>query len=141
MAADDFRLSLDVKLVGNRGNSGIQFRSEALPDGEMRGYQADVGAGWWGKLYEENGRGLLVDKSGEQFVKAGEWNHYEISARGQPHSHLDQRPIVRRLAGPIRRATRHFRLAIALGRRHRGALQEPAAGVECRRRRNGAAGQ
>ena len=82
LAAEDFRLSLDVKLVDNRGNSGIQFRSEALPDGEMRGYQADIGAGWWGKLYEENRRGLLVDKSGEQFVKAGEWNHYEISAVG-----------------------------------------------------------
>jgi len=82
ITADDFRLSLDVKLVDNRGNSGIQFRSEALPDGEMRGYQADIGVGWWGKLYEENRRGLLVDKSGEKFVKPGEWNHYEISAAG-----------------------------------------------------------
>ena len=80
MAADDFHLSLDVKLVGNRGNSGIQFRSEDLPDGEMRGYQADIGAGWWGKLYEENRRGLLTKDSGEQHVKPGEWNHYEISA-------------------------------------------------------------
>ena len=65
MVAEDFRLRLKVKLVGNEGNSGIQFRSEALPDGEMKGYQADVGPGWWGKLYEENGRGLLWPKSGE----------------------------------------------------------------------------
>ncbi|HEY1600790.1 MAG TPA: PVC-type heme-binding CxxCH protein [Pirellulales bacterium] len=82
MAADDFRLSFDVKLVDNRGNSGAQFRSEALPDGEMRGYQADIGAGWWGKLYEENRRGLLSQESGEKHVKSGEWNHYEIAAAG-----------------------------------------------------------
>ena len=30
----------------------------------MKGYQADVGPGWWGKLYEENGRGLLWDEVG-----------------------------------------------------------------------------
>jgi putative membrane-bound dehydrogenase-like protein len=82
MTAEDFRLSLDVKLTKNQGNSGIQFRSEALPEGEMRGYQADIGSGWWGKLYEENRRGLLWDKSGEAFVKPGEWNHYEIVADG-----------------------------------------------------------
>ena len=58
----DFRLTLKVKLTPNKENSGIQFRSEPLPDGEMKGPQADVGAGWWGKLYEENGRGLLVEQ-------------------------------------------------------------------------------
>ena len=82
MAAGDFRLTVKVKLVNNEGNSGIQFRSEALPDGEMKGYQADVGPGWWGKLYEENGRALLWDKSGEAHVKKGEWNEYEVVAKG-----------------------------------------------------------
>ncbi len=82
IAAEDFRLTLQVKLKANEGNSGVQFRSEALPDGEMKGYQADVGPGWWGKLYEENGRALLWDKSGEEFVKPGEWNAYEIVAKG-----------------------------------------------------------
>jgi 3-keto-disaccharide hydrolase/FG-GAP-like repeat len=48
----------------------------------VKGYQADVGAGWWGKLYEENGRGLLWDKSGETHVKNGDWNKYEIIAVG-----------------------------------------------------------
>ncbi len=38
--------------------------------------------GWWGKLYEELGRGILWDKSGEEFVKPGEWNTYEIVAIG-----------------------------------------------------------
>jgi len=82
MTADNFRLSFDVKLVGNQGNSGVQFRSEALPEGEVRGYQADIGVGWWGKLYEENRRGLLWKQSGEAHVKNGEWNHYEIEAIG-----------------------------------------------------------
>jgi putative membrane-bound dehydrogenase-like protein len=82
MTAGDFRLRLKVKLVPNKENSGIQFRSEPLPDGEMKGPQADIGAGWWGKLYEENGRGLLWDKSGEKHVKVDDWNDYEIVATG-----------------------------------------------------------
>jgi putative membrane-bound dehydrogenase-like protein len=79
---DDFHFKCQVKLVKNEGNSGIQFRSEALPDGEVKGYQADIGVGWWGKLYEEHGRGLVWDKSGEEFLKPGEWNTYEIIASG-----------------------------------------------------------
>jgi putative membrane-bound dehydrogenase-like protein len=82
MTASDFKLSLKVKLVPDSGNSGVQFRSQALPDGEMKGPQADIGEGWWGKLYEENGRGLLWKKSGESFVKKNDWNTYEIVARG-----------------------------------------------------------
>ena len=94
----DFRLTVQVKLVANEGNSGIQFRSDPLPGGEVKGYQADVGVGWWGKVYEENGRGLLWDKSGEPFVKPGEWNTYEVvaigpkirtSLNGQPCATLD----------------------------------------------------
>lgn len=81
LSAANFKFSVEVKLVDNAGNSGIQFRSHAH-DGEVSGYQADVGAGWWGKLYEEHGRRLLWDKSGEEHVKLGEWNRYEIVARG-----------------------------------------------------------
>ena len=82
LAAGDFRLTLRVKLVRNEGNSGIQFRSQSLPEGEVKGDQADVGRDWWGKLYEENGRGLLWPKSGEEHVVPGEWNAYEIVAEG-----------------------------------------------------------
>ena len=78
----DFKFSCDVLLVKNEGNSGIQFRSEELPNGEVKGYQADIGAGWWGKVYEEHGRALLWDKSGEAHIKPGEWTHYEIEAYG-----------------------------------------------------------
>lgn len=82
LSVGDFRLELDVKLASDEGNSGVQIRSQPLAGGEMKGYQADIGPGWWGKLYEENGRALLESKGGEQFVKKGEWNHYEIVAAG-----------------------------------------------------------
>ena len=81
LSAADFHFTVEVKLERNEGNSGIQFRSQ--PAGhEVKGYQADVGVGWWGKLYEELGRGLLWDQSGEAHVKKGEWNVYEIEAVG-----------------------------------------------------------
>jgi len=71
-----------MKLVPNKENSGIQFRSENLPDGEMRGPQADAGEGWWGKLYEESGRGLIWKESGEKYLKKDDWNDYVIEAKG-----------------------------------------------------------
>jgi putative membrane-bound dehydrogenase-like protein len=80
LAAENFKLSVKVKLVPNAGNSGIQFRSEPLPEGEMRGPQADIGAGWWGKLYEENGRALIEPVGGEKLVKPDEWNDYAVEA-------------------------------------------------------------
>ncbi|MBI3267662.1 MAG: VCBS repeat-containing protein [Planctomycetes bacterium] len=82
LAVADFRLTLRVKLTPDAANSGIQFRTEALADGEVKGPQADVGAGWWGKLYEEGGRGLLWRASGERHVLPGEWNLYEVVAVG-----------------------------------------------------------
>jgi putative membrane-bound dehydrogenase-like protein len=81
MSVEDFHLTVEVKLVGNAGNSGIQFRSQPTEEG-IKGYQADIGAGWWGKLYEEEGRALLWDKSGEEHVKLNEWNKYEVKAQG-----------------------------------------------------------
>lgn len=82
LAVEDFRLTLEVKLTPNSENSGIQFRSRPIEDGQMHGYQADIGAGWWGKLYHEHGRALLWDQPGDQHVKQNDWNHYEIIAVG-----------------------------------------------------------
>jgi putative membrane-bound dehydrogenase-like protein len=82
MTLQNFRLRLKVRLVPNKENSGVQFRSEALPNGDVKGYQADIGQGWWGKLYEEHGRELLVKKDQEQYVKVDDWNDYEIIAVG-----------------------------------------------------------
>lgn len=81
LTARDFHLKLETKLVGDAGNSGIQFRSQAQGH-EVSGYQADIGKGWWGKLYEEHGRALLSGESGEQHVKLNDWNSYEIVAVG-----------------------------------------------------------
>jgi putative heme-binding domain-containing protein len=83
----DFRLTAEIKLVPNGGNSGFQVRSVPVEGGEARGCQADVGAGWWGKLYEESGRGLLFPAKGQEFdgdkfVKKEDWNTYEIVAVG-----------------------------------------------------------
>ncbi|HZV36030.1 MAG TPA: PVC-type heme-binding CxxCH protein, partial [Verrucomicrobiae bacterium] len=80
MALDNFRLILKIKLTPNKENSGIQFRSERFGDYEMRGPQADVGLGWWGKLYEENGRAILSNKPGDPYVNVDDWNTYEILA-------------------------------------------------------------
>ena len=38
----NFELRFKYRLVG--GNSGIQFRSQAIPDWDTRGYQADIDA-------------------------------------------------------------------------------------------------
>ena len=78
----DFRLICEVKLTPNSANSGIQFRSEPFGEFEMKGCQADMGQGWWGKLYEESGRALLASKPGDAFVKKEDWNTYEILAVG-----------------------------------------------------------
>jgi putative heme-binding domain-containing protein len=82
LAVGDFRLIVEVKLAPNAGNSGIQFRSSAEPNGEVKGYQADIGVGWWGKLYEEHGRALLGKENSDQHVKKDDWNTYEIVAVG-----------------------------------------------------------
>jgi len=80
----DFYLSVDVKLTPDNRNAGIQFRSRKTDAaGQAHGYQADVGAGVWGKLYHEHGRGKLDwNNRAAKAVERGEWNRYEILAVG-----------------------------------------------------------
>ena len=80
----DFYLVVDVKLTPDDRNAGIQFRSKkANASGQAVGYQADVGAGVWGKLYHEHGRGKLDwNDNATGAVKPGDWNRYEILAVG-----------------------------------------------------------
>jgi len=84
----DFILRLQVKLVDNKGNSGVQFRSKRVPppSHEVSGYQADIAQGWWGKLYDESRRNKVMagptDEVLKKAVKLGEWNDYEIEAIG-----------------------------------------------------------
>lgn len=87
----NFVLRLKFKLEGKEGfvNGGVQVRSQRVsnPAFEMSGYQADMGDGWWGALYDESRRNkVLVKPSDEVIAKAlkrGEWNDYEVRCQGQ----------------------------------------------------------
>ena len=81
----DFVLHADMKLRNH--NSGIQFRSERLPDYVVTGYQADAGeSNYWGNIYEEKGtRATMVDgwaAGGKDVVDLKGWNTYEIRCQG-----------------------------------------------------------
>ena len=81
----DFVLKASVRLSPNDGNSGIQIRSQVIPQG-MRGYQVDIGDPWWGHLYVEGTqRGILVPvsdrKKRAELVRANDWNDFVIVCR------------------------------------------------------------
>lgn len=88
----DFVLKLEYKLVGTEGfvNSGVQIRSKRIdkPANEMKGYQADIGVGWTGSLYDESRRNKVMAKADGELIKKteklGDWNQYEIRCEG-PH--------------------------------------------------------
>jgi hypothetical protein len=85
----DFELRLKVKLVGgDAANAGIQFRTSRIPDNhEVAGYQADMGTGWWGALYDESRRNKVLTGPDQArmktVVRTGEWNDYVIRAEGK----------------------------------------------------------
>lgn len=86
----NFVLRVKVKLLGSEGfvNSGVQIRSERIPNHhEMIGYQADIGEGWWGAIYDESRRNKVMAKADEEAVrkavKKGDWNDYEVRAEGR----------------------------------------------------------
>jgi hypothetical protein len=61
----DFDLTLEYRISGGpSANSGIQFRSQRRPDGSAMGYQADLddGAVWLGRIYDEEKRGLIMER-------------------------------------------------------------------------------
>lgn len=79
----DFELHADVKLIGN--NSGICIRIKPQNFDSVPGYQVDMGDGYWGCLWEEHGRGKVVNypkAQADKIVKKDEWNHYYIRAQG-----------------------------------------------------------
>lgn len=88
---DDFILEFEVK-VDPSINSGVQFRSNSLPDyldGRVHGYQAEIDPSeraWSGGIYDEGRRGWLYDlkqhPSGRKAFKNNSWNHYRIEAIG-----------------------------------------------------------
>lgn len=82
----DFVLRLECKVVS--ANGGIQFRSSRVPDSaEVSGYQADMDSSgtYWGCLYDESRRGMLVEADRAEtgrVVKPNDWNRYEIRCEG-----------------------------------------------------------
>jgi hypothetical protein len=84
---DDFELRLKFKVVGKLANAGVQLRSRRIPNHhEVRGYQADLGDGWWGSLYDESRRNKILVKADPAVVKRvlkhDDWNDYTIRCQG-----------------------------------------------------------
>lgn len=85
----DFELRLKFKLLGGDGaNAGVQFRTRRIPNHhEVSGYQADMGTGWWGALYDESRRNKVLTGPDQTkmkgVIKSGEWNDYVIRAEGK----------------------------------------------------------
>ncbi|MBK8039796.1 MAG: DUF1080 domain-containing protein [Verrucomicrobiaceae bacterium] len=87
----DFELTLKWKLEGTEGfvNGGVQFRTVRIPNHhEVSGYQADLGKGYDGALYDESRRKkMMAQPTPEVLAKAqkplGEWNDYRIRAEGK----------------------------------------------------------
>ncbi|MCE5269573.1 MAG: DUF1080 domain-containing protein [Planctomycetaceae bacterium] len=101
----DFVLRASFRFVSPAGNSGINFRSQELPGGDIKGYQADMETGpdWTGGLYECNqrevvarrGQKVVIAEDGKRdvselgdgakllkLIKPHDWNRCEIIARG-----------------------------------------------------------
>jgi hypothetical protein len=110
----DFELEFDYK-IGSEGNSGVQYRSKVIDEKEfiVGGYQADIDASlkFAGINYEEKGRGILAERGQRvtidnkgfkekkvesigdgvelgKFIKAEQWNHYRLVAKGGQLKHL-----------------------------------------------------
>ncbi len=89
----NFIMRAECKIVGEKCNAGIQFRTQRIPNHhEAKGYQADMSmgkdGGYWGKLYDESRRKKLLGESLNRpemikKLKADDWNQYEIRCEGK----------------------------------------------------------
>jgi hypothetical protein len=87
----DFELRLQVKVVGEGVNAGVQFRTKRVPKSdEVSGYQADVGGVGeslvWGALYDESRRNKMLAQPSKELidriVRKEDWNDYVIRCVG-----------------------------------------------------------
>ncbi len=85
----NFELTLRWKLVGTGFvNAGVQLRSQRLtnPAYEMTGYQADLGQGYWGSLYDESRRNKTLAQPDSSLItrilRLNDWNEYRIRCEG-----------------------------------------------------------
>ena len=88
----DFEFSCLFRLSGDHStgliNSGIQYRSY-IRDGKMIGYQADIGKGYWGDIYDEHRRNKALAKGDlstlKHILKEDGWNSYIIRCKDDRH--------------------------------------------------------
>ena len=87
----DFEFRCLFRLSGDPAtgmiNSGIQYRS-VLEGGKIVGYQADIGNGYWGDIYDEHRRGKLVGgdlRTLKRLLREDGWNSYIIRCKGNRH--------------------------------------------------------
>ena len=84
----------EVEFKADEGvNSGIQIRSNSLPDykkGQVHGYQVEIDTSdraWTGGIYDEGRRGWLNDlknnEAAQKAFKHNEWNSFRIVADGE----------------------------------------------------------
>ncbi len=83
----DFELRLKFKVLGKGANAGVQIRTERIPNHhEVRGYQADLGDGYWGSLYDESRRNKILAAADPKLIaavlKPDDWNDYTIRCEG-----------------------------------------------------------
>ncbi|HYG76766.1 MAG TPA: DUF1080 domain-containing protein [Planctomycetota bacterium] len=86
----NYTLEAKFILVDKKGNSGIQYRSKVHDPKKwiVGGYQADIGEGWWGALYEERGRGILFKpKTPPKIAPENGWNQFVFTANGPNIKH------------------------------------------------------
>lgn len=88
---EDFEFRCLFRLSGDPGtgmiNSGIQYRSQ-IQDNNMVGYQADIGNGYWGDIYDEHRRAKLVGgdlSTLRHLLKEDGWNSYIVRCKGNRH--------------------------------------------------------
>lgn len=87
-AYGDFELRLKFKVLGKGANAGVQIRSRRIPNHhEVKGYQADLGDGYWGSLYDESRRNKTLAAADAEAVarvlKRDDWNEYRIRCQGK----------------------------------------------------------
>jgi 3-keto-disaccharide hydrolase len=81
----DFELHAMVKMTGKGANSGVCIRTKPTDFDNCPGYQVDMGPGFWGCLWDERRDGMVAKYPtdlADKLVKAGDWNHYYVIARG-----------------------------------------------------------
>lgn len=88
---EDFELQLKFKITGSTNvNAGVQIRTKRIPNHhEVSGYQADIGPGVDGHLYDESRRRRMLASPDAETLKKAQaavgddgWQTYRIRATG-----------------------------------------------------------